>query len=30
VILPDINLLAYAYNAADPRHDQARDWWKRR
>jgi toxin-antitoxin system PIN domain toxin len=28
VILPDVNLLVYAYNTADPRHDQARDWWE--
>ncbi len=28
MILPDVNLLVYAYNAADPRHDQARDWWE--
>jgi len=28
VILPDVNLLVYAYNTADPRHDQARGWWE--
>lgn len=28
MILPDINLLVYAYNTADPRHEQARDWWE--
>jgi hypothetical protein len=28
VILPDTNLLLYAYNALDPRHTQARNWLK--
>jgi toxin-antitoxin system PIN domain toxin len=28
MILPDINLLVYAYNAADPRHAAARKWWE--
>ena len=28
MILPDINLLVYAYNASAPRHDRARDWWE--
>lgn len=28
MILPDINLLVYAYNAADPQHDAAREWWE--
>jgi uncharacterized protein len=28
MILPDINLLVYAYNAADPRHAAARNWWE--
>lgn len=28
MILPDVNLLVYAYNTADPRHDQARGWWE--
>lgn len=27
MILPDINLLIYAYNAAAPLHEPARDWW---
>jgi uncharacterized protein len=29
VILPDINLLIYAHNAAAPLHEPARDWWTR-
>jgi uncharacterized protein len=28
MILPDINLLVYAYNAADPQHALARSWWQ--
>lgn len=28
MILPDVNLLIYAYNAADSRHDKARSWWE--
>lgn len=28
MILPDVNLLIYAYNAADSRHDKARLWWE--
>jgi toxin-antitoxin system PIN domain toxin len=28
MILPDVNLLVYAYNAADPRHERAREWWE--
>ncbi|MFZ4777333.1 MAG: type II toxin-antitoxin system VapC family toxin [Terrimicrobiaceae bacterium] len=28
MIIPDINLLVYAYNAADPQHDAARAWWE--
>lgn len=28
MILPDVNLLVYAYNTADPRHERARDWWE--
>jgi uncharacterized protein len=28
VILPDVNLLIYAYNAADPQHRPAKDWWE--
>lgn len=28
MIIPDINLLVYAYNAADPQHAAARSWWE--
>jgi hypothetical protein len=28
VIVPDINLLAYAYNRDAPHHDEAREWWE--
>jgi uncharacterized protein len=28
MVLPDINLLVYAYNEAVPRHGAARDWWQ--
>jgi toxin-antitoxin system PIN domain toxin len=28
VILPDINLLVYAYNTDAPLHKQARSWWE--
>ena len=28
MIIPDINLLVYAYNSASPAHLQARDWWE--
>lgn len=28
MILPDVNLLLYAHNRADPRHMQAKDWWE--
>ena len=28
MILPDVNLLVYAYNAADVRHAAAREWWE--
>lgn len=28
MIIPDINLLVYAYNAADPRHEAAKGWWE--
>jgi uncharacterized protein len=28
VVLPDINLLVFAYNQAAPRHDAARAWWE--
>jgi toxin-antitoxin system PIN domain toxin len=30
VILPDINLLVYAYNSSSPRHAKAREWWQAR
>jgi toxin-antitoxin system PIN domain toxin len=28
VIVPDINLLVYAYNSDSPDHDPARKWWE--
>jgi len=28
VILPDLNLLLYAYNPYTPQHDAARRWWE--
>jgi toxin-antitoxin system PIN domain toxin len=28
MILPDVNLLLYAHNRADPRHELAREWWE--
>ena len=28
MILPDVNLLIYASNSADPRHTAARQWWE--
>lgn len=28
MILPDVNLLVYAYNRADPQHLAAREWWE--
>ena len=28
MIIPDINLLAYAYNIDAPHHDTARTWWE--
>ena len=28
MIIPDINLLIYAHNAADPQHLPAKDWWE--
>jgi len=28
VIIPDVNLLVYAYNAADPQHQMAKAWWE--
>ncbi len=29
MILPDVNLLVYAYSANAPRHANARAWWER-
>jgi toxin-antitoxin system PIN domain toxin len=29
VIVPDINLLVYAYNVAAPQHAAAKAWWER-
>jgi hypothetical protein len=28
MILPDVNLLVYAYNSDAPHHSRARDWWQ--
>lgn len=28
MVLPDVNLLVYAYNAASPLHGAARAWWE--
>lgn len=28
MIVPDINLLVYAYNSDAPDHDPAREWWE--
>ena len=28
MIVPDINLLIYAHNKADPQHTAAKDWWE--
>jgi toxin-antitoxin system PIN domain toxin len=28
MILPDVNLLIYAYNSVDPRYERARSWWE--
>ena len=28
MIVPDINLLVYAHNAADPQHSAAKKWWE--
>lgn len=28
MIVPDVNLLVYAYNEAAPFHEQARHWWE--
>ncbi len=30
MILPDVNLLVYAYNADAPHHPAARSWWEAR
>lgn len=30
MIIPDINLLVYAYNSDAPFHDEARSWWESR
>jgi toxin-antitoxin system PIN domain toxin len=30
MILPDINLLVYAYDQSSRQHDQARKWWEER
>jgi toxin-antitoxin system PIN domain toxin len=27
VIVPDLNLLVYAYNRSSPHHERARQWW---
>lgn len=29
MIVPDINLLVYAYNADAPYHEAAKQWWER-
>ena len=29
MILPDINLIVYAYNTSSPKHGQARAWWEK-
>lgn len=29
MIVPDINLLVYAYNSRAPGHHRAKDWWER-
>lgn len=29
MILPDVNLLLYAYDGSAPQHDRARSWWER-
>lgn len=29
MILPDLNLLLYAYNARMPQHDAAKRWWEK-
>lgn len=28
MVLPDVNLLVYAYNEASPLHAAAREWWE--
>jgi toxin-antitoxin system PIN domain toxin len=28
VIIPDVNLLVYAYNSDAPHHQRAKDWWE--
>lgn len=28
MILPDVNLLVYAYNSDAPHHQKAREWWE--
>jgi uncharacterized protein len=28
MVVPDINLIVFAYNEAAPRHDAARAWWE--
>lgn len=28
MMVPDVNLLVYAYHADDPHHDRAREWWE--
>ena len=28
MIIPDTNLLVYAYNDANPHHAEARQWWE--
>ena len=28
MIIPDVNLLVYAYNADAPHHEPARSWWE--
>ena len=28
MIVPDVNLLVYAYDETNPQHQKARDWWE--
>ena len=28
MIVPDVNLLLYAFNSGSPHHDAARRWWE--